>query len=181
MENGRRQIMKKSGSALKECAVKHALSHTPALRKNSSGKRDTDKGSRGWEEIHLFRVFRTTGSHVNRKGTEISLVTVLGRLTCQKHFFFLSSLFLSLCELLIVLELISSWKLFANSPPHLFASFSYERFVNSAIHDFSARNENHSTRYSIIRIIRGKKKFFFNFMLDVSRANKQRNSRPKRK
>lgn len=37
--------MKKSGSALKECAVKHALSHTPALRKNSSGKRDTDKGS----------------------------------------------------------------------------------------------------------------------------------------
>lgn len=36
--------MKKSGSALKECAVKHALSHTPALRKNSSGKRDTDKG-----------------------------------------------------------------------------------------------------------------------------------------
>lgn len=44
MENGRRQIMKKSGSALKECAVKHALSHTPALRKNSSGKRDTDKG-----------------------------------------------------------------------------------------------------------------------------------------
>lgn len=36
---------KKSGSALKECAVKHALSHTPALRKNSSGKRDTGKGS----------------------------------------------------------------------------------------------------------------------------------------
>ena len=105
MENGRRQIMKKSGSALKECAVKHALSHTPALRKNSSGKRDTDKGMGRNSLISSFPDDRIAR---NRKGTEISLVTVLGRLTCQKHFFFLSSLFLSLCELLIVLELISS-------------------------------------------------------------------------
>lgn len=156
--------MKKSGSALKECAVKHALSHTPALRKNSSGKRDTDKGMGRNSLISSFpddRIARKPER--NRNFTRDRSRSFNLPETFFLSFFSLSFFMRITHRSRIDIFLKTLWKFSASS---LFASFSYERFVNSAIHNFSARNENHSTRYSIIRIIRGKKKFFFNFMLE---------------
>lgn len=150
--------MKKSGSALKECAVKHALSHTPALRKNSSGKRDTDKGMGRNSLISSFpddRIARKPER--NRNFTRDRSRSFNLPETFFLSFFSLSFFMRITHRSRIDIFLKTLWK-FSASSVCIFYEF-LERFVNSAIHDFSGRNENHSTRYSIIRIIREKRNF----------------------
>lgn len=133
--------MKKSGSALKECAVKHALSHTPALRKNSSGKRDTDKGMGRNSLISSFpddRIARKPER--NRNFTRDRSRSFNLPETFFLSFFSLSFFMRITHRSRIDIFLKTLWK-FSASSVCIFYEF-LERFVNSAIHDFSGQRKS---------------------------------------